>query len=239
VNTFKKVYIAAANHLIISKPREVATLKRFLQIQKTDTLLDVGCGPGFWTWKLSEKCHRAIGVDLNQEEVAAASRVFQGERCDFAVSKGESLPFAHDSFDKVISICVLEHIPSDISALREINRVLKMDGLLAISVDSLSNPCITNEERESHAQQHSVHNFYGFKALETRLKEAGFDVLKHEFLFVSNTAFRIHRIFWYNRHFLFPLYPFVWAAISLSELFKPKEQHGFILTAQARKCRGL
>ena len=44
------------------------------------------------------------------------------------------LPFADDSFDKVICSEVLEHIHDYQGVLREINRVLKSDGILAISV---------------------------------------------------------------------------------------------------------
>ena len=45
-----------------------------------------------------------------------------------------SLPFKDASFDKIICSVVLEHLPDDQQAMREMQRVLKDDGVVAISV---------------------------------------------------------------------------------------------------------
>lgn len=47
------------------------------------------------------------------------------------------LPFEDNSFDRVFSVCVLEHLPSSLRqfVMREINRVLKPQGTVGLSVD--------------------------------------------------------------------------------------------------------
>lgn len=44
-------------------------------------------------------------------------------------SDGDSLPFKDKTFDAVVGFGVLEHVPYDYEALKEVNRVLKNDGL--------------------------------------------------------------------------------------------------------------
>ena len=44
------------------------------------------------------------------------------------------LPFADESFDKVIAAEVMEHVPDDVGALRELTRVLRPGGVLAVTV---------------------------------------------------------------------------------------------------------
>jgi len=118
-----------------------------LDIQSGDHLLDLGCGEGrhcinaYW---LNDKID-VVGVDLSGKDLATAHRRFQGflgpesstdgDHC-FSLyrANGLSLPFADSCFDKVICSEVLEHISDYKAMLAEIDRVLKSDGVLAISV---------------------------------------------------------------------------------------------------------
>jgi SAM-dependent methyltransferase len=49
-----------------------------------------------------------------------------------------ALPFARDAFDRILLSEVLEHLPDDVAALRQLGRVLAPGGILALSV-----PCVT------------------------------------------------------------------------------------------------
>ncbi|MGI9323425.1 MAG: class I SAM-dependent methyltransferase, partial [Pseudomonadales bacterium] len=51
-----------------------------------------------------------------------------------AVADGQHLPFASQRFDKVICSEVLEHIPDHLAVVKEIGRVIKVGGILAVSV---------------------------------------------------------------------------------------------------------
>lgn len=92
------------------------------------------------------------------------------------------LEFASDQFDLVICSHVLEHIPDDRSALRELKRVLRPGGMVILqqpirAVDeTFEDPAITAPaERERHFGQHDHVRIYGRDFAE-RLREASFEV---------------------------------------------------------------
>lgn len=109
-----------------------------------DRVLDVGCGEGRHTisaFLVSDV--DVIGLDLSKRDlITAQSRLLQftngaldpAKSCHFLQSSGLALPFADNSFDKVICAEVLEHIPDYTAMLKEIRRVLKPGGSFAASV---------------------------------------------------------------------------------------------------------
>jgi ubiquinone/menaquinone biosynthesis C-methylase UbiE len=105
-----------------------------------EVLLDLGCGEGRHVINAYIAADiTAIGVDLCARDLrTAASRQqpFAKAGGHFSLHQADALqlPFADRSFDKIICSEVLEHLPDYTGALREIQRVLKPGGLLAISV---------------------------------------------------------------------------------------------------------
>jgi ubiquinone/menaquinone biosynthesis C-methylase UbiE len=104
-------------------------------------LLDVGCGRGFLLHRARRRIRRLVGVDLDLDALRAAQTFLpptpddpQEARASFAVGDGTRLPFADASFDAAICTETLEHIVDDGRALRELARVLKPGGKIAISV---------------------------------------------------------------------------------------------------------
>ncbi len=109
-----------------------------LDIADGDRILDLGCGEGRHaiTASLLAKS-QVVGVDLARDDLKVAhSRLsdFSSPECTFICGNGKHLPFADSTFDKVICAEVLEHIPDYEAVLEEIKRVLKPDGLFAVSV---------------------------------------------------------------------------------------------------------
>jgi ubiquinone/menaquinone biosynthesis C-methylase UbiE len=96
-------------------------------------VLDVGCGDGFLARVAFGKQLEA-GIDLDRGEVKRAikSKSYKKTICASALK----IPFKDDSFNTVVSNCVLEHIPNIDMALKEIQRVLKKNGRLMITVPS-------------------------------------------------------------------------------------------------------
>lgn len=112
-------------------------------LQTGERVLDLGCGEGRHVISVYvEGDVDAVGVDLSHADLKTTQEKFgdfsqpDHPQKGFILSSANALalPFADDSFDKVICSEVLEHIPDYQSALEEINRVLKPGGLFCASV---------------------------------------------------------------------------------------------------------
>ncbi|CAN5716465.1 hypothetical protein BH11PSE8_BH11PSE8_30760 [soil metagenome] len=98
------------------------------------------------------------------------------------------IPYADDSFDVILCSHVLEHIPDDHRAMRELRRVLKPQGwaLLQVPIDhrratTFEDPSVTDPaERLRLFGQHDHVRWYG-RDYATRLVRAGFDVRVDDF----------------------------------------------------------
>ncbi|HET9050586.1 MAG TPA: methyltransferase domain-containing protein [Candidatus Dormibacteraeota bacterium] len=100
-------------------------------------VLDVGCGPATITADLAHLVApgRTVGVDVAPGIVvqAAALAAERGSaHLVFATASVDALPFAGATFDVAHAHQVLQHLPHPVRALREMRRVLRPGGLLAV-----------------------------------------------------------------------------------------------------------
>ncbi len=99
-------------------------------------LLDVGCGPGTITVDLARRVApgRVVGLDVSPDPLdearAAADRA--GVAVEFAVGDTYALEAADDSFDVVHAHQVLQHLTDPVAALREMARVCRPGGVIAV-----------------------------------------------------------------------------------------------------------
>ena len=106
---------------------------RWLSLSQGDRVLDVGCGQGLWTLTIAPSVQHVVGLDLRTHSVQDAKNQSdrQGHRnASFVVASATALPFGDNSFDKILSIDVLDNIPDDHIAACEMARVLKRGGKL-------------------------------------------------------------------------------------------------------------
>jgi 2-polyprenyl-3-methyl-5-hydroxy-6-metoxy-1,4-benzoquinol methylase len=99
-------------------------------------VLDVGCGPGTITVDLARRVApgRVLGLDVSpaplDEARALAAR--EGVEVAFAVGDCYALEAADDSFDVVHAHQVLQHLTDPVAALREMARVCRPGGVVAV-----------------------------------------------------------------------------------------------------------
>ncbi len=122
--------------------KRVRTIFDWIQPTDDKTVLDCGCGRGFYLNMIrAVSACRLYGLELEAE-------IIQKARANLAGLPGITLtqasiyqqPYADNSFDGVILSEVLEHIDDEIGGLREILRVLKPGGVLAITVPNANYP---------------------------------------------------------------------------------------------------
>jgi ubiquinone/menaquinone biosynthesis C-methylase UbiE len=109
-----------------------------LEVGPSDRVLEVGFGPGVIVRHLSDLASdgRVAGVDLSREMVKQArarnAAAIQDGRVDLRQDSAGSLPFEADSFDKALAINSMQVWPDSVAGLREIRRVLKPGGTVAL-----------------------------------------------------------------------------------------------------------
>jgi AhpD family alkylhydroperoxidase len=118
-----------------------------------EVVLDLGSGGGFDIFIAGRKVGatgRAIGVDMTAEMISKARRNAAGYReqtgldnVEFRLGEIEHLPLADNSVDAIISNCVINLSPDKAQVWREIVRVLKPGGRVAVSDMALLKPLPT------------------------------------------------------------------------------------------------
>ncbi|MDD5581422.1 MAG: class I SAM-dependent methyltransferase [Methylobacter sp.] len=136
-----------------------------LEISTRNAILEVGFGPGQAVELAAIKASEGLiaGIDHSVEMVAAASRLnkigIANGQIELRLGTVMELPYRDSFFDKAFSINCIYFWDNPVAALRELRRVLKPEGRLAITV------------RES---DHSVYQAFKPEKLAELLKQAGF-----------------------------------------------------------------
>jgi arsenite methyltransferase len=130
-----------ANQLeTLYRTRDVLRRRRLvgeaLQAAPGERVLDVGCGPGFYVAELLAQVGATgsvVGVDASPQTLALARRRTQGQD-NLALHQADAaaLPVADASFDKALSVQVLEYVLDPAAVLGELYRALRPGGRLVL-----------------------------------------------------------------------------------------------------------
>jgi SAM-dependent methyltransferase len=122
--------------------KRVRSIFEWLEPDDGKTILDCGCGRGFYLkmFRTVSNC-RLVGLELDPEIVVKGWDHVRGLP-DIVITRAGiyEMPYASGTFDGVILSEVLEHIDEDVRGLREIWRVLKPGGVVAITVPHANYP---------------------------------------------------------------------------------------------------
>ena len=113
-------------------------LVRFAGIgeQADEAILDVGCGTGALTLAVAAHAPatRIVGVDRSSPYVEFARAHFTGDRIRFEEGDALALPFPEASFDRTLSLLILNFVADPRKALAEMRRVTRPGGTVAAAV---------------------------------------------------------------------------------------------------------
>jgi len=149
-----------------------------LDVQRRDHVLDVGCGHGRSLTELAERASkgRVAGVDPSELMVEIAvernRELVKARRVDVAIASADALPFADAAFDKVLCVHVVYFWQNLDDGFREIARVLKPGGRLALVFRTNA------DEAAVQSFPAEVYRFRPFAGVIAALEEHGFTIDK-------------------------------------------------------------
>jgi SAM-dependent methyltransferase len=176
-----------------------------LGIRAGERVLDIGAGAGRHSFEVLRRGAHVAAVDLDdaslKDGAATVEALYEAGDVDrgvagslFAQGSALELPFPDGSFDRVIAAEVMEHIPDDVGALRELARITRPGGVLAVTVPrwfpELVNWALSDEYHAPAAVGGHV-RIYRESALRGRMQHAGFDV------FDRHHAHGLHAPYWW------------------------------------------
>ena len=176
-----------------------------LGIRAGEHVLDIGAGAGRHSFEVLRRGAHVAAVDLDDaslKDIAAlvaglydagdVQRDVAGAMC--AQGSALDLPFPDAAFDRAIASEVMEHIPDDVGALRELARVVRPGGVVAVTVPrwfpELVNWALSDEYHAPAAVGGHL-RIYREGVLRARMEAAGFDV------FDRHHAHGLHAPYWW------------------------------------------
>ena len=175
-----------------------------LGLKRGDLMLDAGAGFGRHAYEAARRGARVVALDYAADEVnrtrdtfAAMAVAGEIETASFVgVLRGDAtkLPFDDDTFDRVITSEVLEHIQDDVSAIAELTRVLKPGGTLAATVPTWLPEKISwmlSDEYHAPIAVGGHVRIYSATELKAKFVAAGLDVAG------SHHAHALHSPYWW------------------------------------------
>ncbi len=149
-----------------------------------ETVVDLGSGGGLDVFLAAEKVGpegRAIGIDMTPEMIDLARRNAEKRQAaggfanvEFHLATIDALPLADSSVDCVISNCVINLAPDKQAVFREIARVLKPGGRLAVSDIALKQPLPSEVSNDVMAYVGCIAGAIPIEDYRQVLLEAGF-----------------------------------------------------------------
>jgi len=154
-------------------------------------ILDVGCGPlARAEIYFAQKGLEIVGVDVSVASLLKAREkvVDHADHVHFVLADAESLPFREGSFDRVLAMGLLSHLPNKhnvVTSLRDIRRCLKEDGICylnwLLNLYPFFGPFMALTNRIAYfgkKERVQILTFRGLKEIRWLLQRAGLKISK-------------------------------------------------------------
>lgn len=149
-------------------------------------VLEVGCGAGDFAVHLARLGADVTAVDFSPAavEIAQGKTGGDGANVRLLTADAQHLPFENESFDIVFSCECLEHLPDPQQALREMARVCRPGGKLALTTENYSNAVVLGwavswwrgVPYNSGSEPQPIERFFLFWNVRRMIRRAGFTV---------------------------------------------------------------
>ena len=149
-------------------------------IREGEVVVDLGCGGGMDVFLAARKVGasgRVIGIDMTTEMLERARTGQQKlglTNVEFHQSTIDKLPLSDNSVDCVISNCVINLVPDKLAVFREILRVLKPDGRVALSDIALKQELPSEVKQSVEAYVGCIAGAILIDEYRSLLEQAGF-----------------------------------------------------------------
>ena len=165
-------------------------------------VLDMGCGGGRHAFALYRSGADVVALDTDAAELKDVQAMFGAMALEGEAPAGASaqalrgtaysLPFADASFDRVVAAEVLEHLPDDRRAMRELARVLKPGGLMAVTVPRWGPELVCWALSNAYHEVEGGHvRIYRGSELRSRLEAVGLETVD------SHHTHGLHSPYWW------------------------------------------
>jgi len=160
--------------------RWIEAIKHF-EIRPGIRILDVFCRTGDSIRYITSKNKNleVIGIDLSLLMVKRAKSKYP--KNDFIQASPYNLPFRDNSFDVILSLESLEHVPDPKRFIQELKRVLKSKGRLILSLPPPSAEIVSLIAEMLHLHHgEGPHKFWSPKLVKRLIREVGLNLIEHK-----------------------------------------------------------
>ena len=158
-----------------------------IDFSKFNRLLELGCGNGkLWQENRIDLRNREIFLSDISEGMVEEVRNKLGSDFNCIVADAEKIPFKDEYFDSIIANHVLFYLNDLNLGLKEIDRVLKSDGILYCSTYGKNHmkeitEIVQNFDSRINLSNHSLYDIFGLDNGESILKEYFFNVQRKDY----------------------------------------------------------
>lgn len=185
----------------------------YLSSIQNKVVVDIGCGCGELCLKLCKKGATAVvGIDLDRESLINAREL--SREYSLIMADAQTLPLKSHISDAICSLSCLEHVNNDDKAIEEMARIVKPDGSVVLTVDSIA----YNESMfRDAAKKYRVIHRYHLQQFKRQLRRQGINVKKAQYFINSRASMILYKASLKNKWFNLIFFPFSLYAALISD----------------------